>query len=190
MCCKLTYSNFFPKGLLALAALYLLRKRRIASKASEPVDDKNVVVSNNEIELNSWDNPGFNEEEDGRGEIEADSENPMYIPNSISPVIKENPLYETNSAYKDSSGFIDIKLDGDVDADDLQVYGSFENGNVTSECGNRLYQSNPAQDREDDVVKDEVCKFGNPLYEALARQQAHKGDTLKLSDEEVVDEDV
>ena len=166
----------------------------MARKSSELVDDKNVVVSDNVIELNSWDNPGFNEEEDGRGDSLTDSENPMYIPNSKFPVINENPLYETGSAYKGSSGFIDIKLDGHGEADDLQVHGSCENDNVTSDYGNPLYQSNPAQDREEDVVQDnvqdEVCKFGNPLYEALARQQAHKGDTLKLSDEEVVDEDV
>ena len=166
----------------------------MARKSSELVDDKNVIVSDNVIELNSWDNPGFNEEEDGRGESTADSENPMYIPNSRSPVIEENPLYETGSAYKCSSGFIDIKLDGDGEADDLKVHGGSENDNVTSDYGNPLYQSNPAQHREDDVVQynvqDEVCKFGNPLYEALARQQAHKGDTLKLSDDEVLDEDV
>ena len=166
----------------------------MARKSSELVDDKNVVVSDNVIELNSWDNPGFSEEEDGRGDSLADSENPMYIPNSKFPVINENPLYETGSAYKGSSGFIDIKLDGDGEADDLQVHGSCENDNVTSDYGNPLYQSNPAQAREDDVVQDnvqdEVCKFGNPLYEALPRQQAHKGDTLKLSDEEVVEEDV
>lgn len=181
------------KGLLALVALYLIRRRRISRKSSEPIDDKNVVVTENEIELNSWENPGF-QEEDCRGESTIDSANPMYISSMNSPVINENPLYETKSAYKDSSGFIDIKLDGDGEAADLKVYGSYENGDVISDCGNPLYESNPAQDREDDVVadsvSDEVYKFGNPLYEALARKPAQKSDTLKLSDDVVVDEDV
>ena len=184
----------FHKGLLALVALYLIRRRRISRKSREPIDDKNVVVTENEIELNSWDNPGFREEEDCRGESTIDSANPMYISSMNSPVVNENPLYETKSAYKGSSGFIDVKLRGDGEAADLKVYGSYENGDVISECGNPLYESNPARDREDDVVADsvpdEVYKFGNPLYESLAIKQAQKSDTLKLSDGVVVDEDV
>ena len=196
--------RFFTEGLLALVLLYFVRRRRNARKSSEPIDDKTVVVSDNGMELNSWNNQGFEDEGDGLGET-GHCENPMYASSSTSPVTTENPENQTNPVYVGSSGFIEINLDADEDATDLKVYGSHENGDVIANCGNPGYESNPAQDSVNEPEPEEssshyhepvgshsqdVTDFGNPLYEAFERERAQKSSTLNLGNDVIVDEDV
>ena len=173
--------------LLALVLLFLVwRQRRIAKKSREPLDDKNVIVSGNGMELNSWNNPGFDEDD------AVDGHNPLYISGSTSPVTSENPEYEA------SLDFREINLDIDTEAADLKVHGSYENGHVTSHFGNPLYESNPSQDKinvstpleSTEVSSNNVSHFGNPLYEAFQGEQARKNSTLKLNDGVATDEDV
>ncbi len=190
--------------MLALVLLYFVRRRRVARKSSDPIDDKNVIVSEDGLELNSWNNPGFDEDGLDGGET-GQGENPLYVSGSMSPVITENPEYEANPLYGVGSDFKEINLDTDEDAADLKVHGSYESGDVNSHCGNPLYENNAARDKinesgpgessdqyeKPDVSSShDVTNFGNPLYEALQKEHAQKNSTLKLDDEVIVDEDV
>ena len=188
--------------LLALVLLYFVRRRRIGRKSSEPIDDKNVIVSENGIELNSWNNPGFDEEEQNET---GHRENPLYASGSSSPAITDNPEYVGKPANGIGLDFKEINLDADTDGSDVKVYGSYDDGDVISDYGNPLYESNPARDKIDaseplkssdcyqqpDVSSSpDVSRFGNPLYEAFEREQVRKNTELKLNDDVIIDEDV
>ena len=182
---------------MALMLIYLLQRRRTARKSREPLDDKTIVVSNNELELNSWNNPGF-EEGDDDGVDTGHMENPIYVSDLNTVVTSENAIYDT--AHKGNTGFQEITLDTEEDAADLKIHGSYENGNVTTHYGNPLYVSNPAQDSENEFSPGESegknddsgapASALNPLYEVLEKEQAHKNTTFKLDGDAVVDEDV